>query len=216
MCIRDRIIADFTDIGVSPEKIKKRLERINEVLRVEILNQSAPGLLIDSTHFPLTLLGERVFIMSKGVYKALIKDIRDEWGSAGEVFLYHIGNKVGEDLVETYSWLFRSQPLNKAIENLANFSMNFGFLIPEIVKLDLDRGEVIVRAHASFECELGKGVNKSYSQFVRGIIAGIMRKIFKVENVFVEETRCVAAGDPYCEFEITLKKRVNANKKILE
>lgn len=203
-------VVDFTDVDVSYSEIKREIEEIDEVLEVKVINQLAPGLFADLLHFPVMVNGERAVIMRREIYKAFIKDLRDEWGSAGEVFLYHVGEKIGENVVEVYTKILKLQPQVKKfvkLEDMVKISLTFGYFIPEIVKLNLERGEATIRIYDSFECELGKGENRPYSQLIRGMIAGVTKKVQNTDKVDVEEVKCIAVGDPYCEFQVKAIKQ---------
>ncbi|MGC9095533.1 MAG: V4R domain-containing protein, partial [Candidatus Bathyarchaeia archaeon] len=58
-----------------------------------------------------------------------------------------------------------------------------------------------VALQENFECDLARGQGKAYSQFYRGAIAGIFTQYFKTE-MKAGEAKCIAKGDPYCQFEI--------------
>lgn len=68
---------------------------------------------------------------------------------------------------------------------------------------------VIVKVYGNFECELFGNTGKPEGHLVRGMIAGFVAAIWNVEMNDVEagETRCLAKGDPYCEFEIKKRRR---------
>jgi predicted hydrocarbon binding protein len=52
----------------------------------------------------------------------------------------------------------------------------------------------------NFECE-GQQSDKPNSQFIRGHIAGLFSNMLN-EDLDCRETKCMALGDPYCEFVI--------------
>ncbi|MEM4217644.1 MAG: V4R domain-containing protein, partial [Candidatus Methanomethylicaceae archaeon] len=62
-----------------------------------------------------------------------------------------------------------------------------------------DGGVIVVKD--SFECELGKNSATVYSQFVRGIIAGVLAELFGYGFNVVEE-ECIARGDRVCRFRV--------------
>jgi predicted hydrocarbon binding protein len=74
-----------------------------------------------------------------------------------------------------------------------------GFGKMHVKSLSQDHGEIEVQD--SFECELGRGRVTAYSQFVRGIIAGILAELFGKGFNIVEEG-CIAKGDPVCRFVV--------------
>jgi predicted hydrocarbon binding protein len=49
-----------------------------------------------------------------------------------------------------------------------------------------------------------KGSSEPQSHYIRGVLDGFFSSLFKVE-MEAKETKCIAKGDPYCEFEIKEK-----------
>ena len=64
--------------------------------------------------------------------------------------------------------------------------------------------KIIIRHNKLWECEIQKGlVDKPASYLLRGILTGFFESLLR-KKVLVNETRCVAVGDPYCQFEINI------------
>ena len=61
--------------------------------------------------------------------------------------------------------------------------------------------EATIRIYDSFECELGLESGGPYSHLIRGMLAGVLTVIFN-RRMRAEERKCIASGDPYCEFTI--------------
>jgi predicted hydrocarbon binding protein len=76
-----------------------------------------------------------------------------------------------------------------------------GWGILEYAEINPEAGEAKIRVYQSYECETGKGSEKPYGHFIRGILAGFFANIFEKEAKAVE-TKCIATGDPYCEYVI--------------
>jgi len=88
----------------------------------------------------------------------------------------------------------------EALKVIADFAVARGWCIPEFVEFDEEKPRLVVRLRDLFECRLFKGrKNKPNSHFMRGILAGILEELFGVK-IKVKEEKCVAMGDPYCEF----------------
>ena len=63
-----------------------------------------------------------------------------------------------------------------------------------------------IRVYRCFECECApQKTNKPYSHLVRGMIAGVSTEILGMEMT-AKEIKCIAMGDPYCEFEVYPRK----------
>jgi len=84
--------------------------------------------------------------------------------------------------------------------------MSVGFGVMKVLKISENPPYAHLRVHRCFECECcTKSSDVPYSHLVRGMIAGAFTSVSGVE-MFAREIRCIAEGDPYCEFEITPKK----------
>ncbi len=72
----------------------------------------------------------------------------------------------------------------------------------EVVEASATPPQVVMRVYDCFECELGIGARKPFSNFIRGILAALIAQLFN-GRMEAKELKCVAKGDPYCEFKIT-------------
>lgn len=191
---------DFSQSKTSPEEALKILKSQKYVKNAQIINPSN-GIIYDSYFFPITLEGERVVIFRKPVYEALLNGIRKKFGSAGEAMLYYQGFSIGFEIYDAYVKIAKSERLEDLIEVAKAVNMTLGWGIADKVKVDVEKGTAMLRTYLNFECELGENNGRPYSQFYRGAIAGIFTRFFG-KDVKVTETRCIAKGDPYCEFVV--------------
>lgn len=70
----------------------------------------------------------------------------------------------------------------------------------EIIRYATNPLKIHIRIHDLFECEACRGAKQPYSQLVRGVLAGILTKLYNTK-IAVKELKCIAKGDPHCEFE---------------
>ncbi|RLG61298.1 hypothetical protein DRN86_00220 [Candidatus Geothermarchaeota archaeon] len=124
--------------------------------------------------------------------------LKKRWGSAGASVLYALGHNAGIDSIRQFRRIIRA-PNRELIEFLLMLGRSFGWYTDyELVKLGEKGG--IGRFYDLFECKIVEGkLNKPNSQWMRGFFVGIFDELYRV-RVSVEETRCIAKGDPYCEF----------------
>ena len=75
--------------------------------------------------------------------------------------------------------------------------------IAEDLSASVNYERAIVKVWNNIECSLGKkkNVKKPFSHWLRGLLAGFGTRFFG-KKVSVIETKCIAKGDPYCEFVI--------------
>ena len=70
----------------------------------------------------------------------------------------------------------------------------------------LEKGEEIIgRIENSFEAEYFGESEEPVCRFLTGALTGGSRAIWR-EDVVVEEIKCKAKGDPYCEFKVKLRR----------
>ncbi len=71
----------------------------------------------------------------------------------------------------------------------------------KILKLDLKKPNITFRVWNLMDCSPFKEkMRETTSHYFRGMISGFVSKIAGKDLVFVE-TKCIAKGDPYCEFK---------------
>lgn len=192
---------DFTDSKVQPEKALELVKRKKFVKYAEIIKPSISGMIADTHFFPLVIGDERAVIFRNSILEALFNGVRREFGTAGEAMLYYEGFNVGSQAYETYVRLVGEENFDKLIEAAKVVNMTLGWGIIEVNEINRKRGTALLKIYQNFECAHGKNSGKAYSQFYRGAIAGFFTKLFG-KKVQVEETRCIAKGDPYCEFHV--------------
>jgi len=200
---------DFTDSDVKPETLAMELKALDVVTRVELIRPRYEGFIADTASFPIRMGRRRAIILSESALRGLLIEFRRRLGSGGEAMLYHIGREVGAERARNICEMTErigATGLRDKFDIGVSLLQCMGYGIPEILELRMDPPYLRERLHRCIECELGRGSNRPFSHFVRGIIAGYASELFKI-NMIAEETRCIAIGDPYCEFEVKPRGR---------
>lgn len=193
---------DFSEANISPEQVLNLIKSQSFVVDAKLIKPDRNGIFYDNYFFPLVIAtNQRVVIFRKSIYGDLFTGIRKKFGSAGDVMLYYQGFTIGFNAYDEYVKAAGSENLEDLIEVAKATNMTLGWGIIDNVKVDAKKGTAQLRIYGSFECELGKGSKEPYSQFYRGAIAGMFTRFFGKE-VKVNETKCVAKGDAYCEFTV--------------
>lgn len=191
---------DFTRAKVSPGVFINEIRRRNYVRAINEIKPLMKGLVCD-TSFPLTIFGRRAIILRREVYEGLLTGIREQFGSLGEQMLYYEGFRAGFAGYDMYMELAKGEKL-RLPEILQVMAVILGWGTIREIKIDYERKRAFVSGQNSFECELGYGSPTPYSQFIRGVLAGVFTRFFEV-GMEAKEVKCVAKGDPYCEFVIS-------------
>lgn len=176
---------------------------------VQTIKSKVEGLIADTISNPLLMGGERAIIMRSSGYKGLIKGIRERFGSAGEAFLFYNGVEIGTEYAKSHRYLGQKIGITDPVRIFDDITVSMfncvGYGFAQIFKLTANPPYMLGRVYHSFECELGSGATQPYSRFLRGMIVGVLTTLFDTKMA-VEETKCMAMGDPYCEFEAKPEK----------
>ncbi|MEM3579004.1 MAG: V4R domain-containing protein [Candidatus Bathyarchaeia archaeon] len=198
--------ADLTDADVSIEELAEKIRKIKGVKNVQILYPTAEGFVADYLSVRLLSADDRAIILRRPGYEGLIVGMREQFGTAGEAFLYHIGYDAGMRYGKSHQEFADKLGIKDSIQILRDISMplyiSMGLGKSEIIEARAKPPRAIIRVYECFECELVSGAKKPYSNFIRGIFAGLLAQLFN-KRMEAKELRCIAKGDPYCEFEIT-------------
>jgi predicted hydrocarbon binding protein len=204
------IFLDVTNCDISLEELAEEIERLKAVKEVKAFQQQAEGFIADTVSNMLLAGGERAIIMRRVLCESFIRGIREQFGSAGEAFLYYNGLEMGKNAakrhVEIGNKIGLTDPTQICRRMGATIFTATGFGRMEIEKLTLNPPRAIAHVYNSFECQLApENHKKPYSHFIRGMIAGYLTTVLGI-NMKVEETKCTAKGDPNCTFEAKPEK----------
>ncbi|MEM2281762.1 MAG: V4R domain-containing protein [Candidatus Bathyarchaeia archaeon] len=195
---------EFSRAKATPdEALEILINSYDFVKNAKIIKPQGKGVLFDDFFFPLIAAGERAVVFRRSVYEALFNGVREKFGTAGEAMLYYQGFSVGAEAYTYYVEVAKSSKFEDLVAVAKAINMTLGWGIIDDVSMNPEEGYAKLRIYQNFECELRKGEGRPQSQFYRGAIAGVFARFFG-RDVKVEETRCIAMGDPYCEFEIRI------------
>ncbi|MEM3578790.1 MAG: V4R domain-containing protein [Candidatus Bathyarchaeia archaeon] len=196
---------DFSKAKATPEEALEILTNSYDFVKnAKIIRPQGKDVVFDNYFFPLIVADERAVVFRKSVYEALFNGVREKFGTAGEAMLYYQGFSIGTEIFDHYMKIAKSNMVEDLIEVAKAINLTLGWGVVDDVSIDQEKGCAKLRIYQSFECELGKGKGKPQSQFYRGAVAGIFARFFG-KDVEVNETKCIAVGDPYCEFEVKAK-----------
>ncbi|MEM3642113.1 MAG: hypothetical protein QXH37_09355, partial [Candidatus Bathyarchaeia archaeon] len=152
------IFLDLTDCDVSLEELAEEIERVKAVKEVKAVQQQAEGFIADTISNMLLVGGERAIIMRRVLCESFIRGIREQFGSAGEVFLYYSGLEMGKNAakshVEIGSKIGLTDPAQICSRMGATIFTAIGFGRMGIEKLTLKPPYALAHVYNSFECQL--------------------------------------------------------------
>ena len=203
------IATEMLDPKVSVEEVRAALEGIEDIYRVETVQPQHPQLMVDPYHFPIVdETKTRSIIFSEVDIESLIISFIREYGVGGRAFLYHQGRVTGFRIAEENRRIGAINLID-SLNMLLLKSFAKGRYRGEITYYYYEEGArsgyIAISLYDSWECETAKrhGVRGPASHFERGVIAGLVEACTGRKAV-VEETMCIAKGDPHCEFRVVL------------
>ncbi len=182
------------------DALKKDLRDVSKIeLSPSVWNQ----FIFSRDLFPLMVGDNRAAILDNVFLESLIIGARDSLGEELAASLaYHLGVLAGKQGFERY---YAGKNLSD-VDEVFRFSdailSSYGW--GRILEYEFKKDALIVRVEKLFECEVLKDkVDKPASSFFRGLMEGFASKYFG-SPVVVKETKCIAVGDPYCEFVVSI------------
>ena len=195
------IFADLTGREYLIDDIIRDIRLVNLVDYVRCNSPKFNGLASCNNCYFLTLMKERVVVFRKTLYEIFAKRLREELGSGYTAWLYQLGIALGKSAYRSNKELI-GEDFEKLLKLGSVMFEQVGFGRVKIVEADALKGRVVIRVSDSFECELYKGqTSEPSSFFIKGMLKGYFDELIK-RDVKVIETKCIAKGDPYCEFII--------------
>ena len=194
------IFADFTNAKTSPEEVRKEMEKIKGVERVKSISETVHGLMFDELSFPITTnMGKtRAMVLLVDTLSKALKRIKTKWRTGAEAFLYYLGYDLGYESAQIFRQeikYYREEVLEviKVIQALGwgkieDLTIDFDSKRGGLKIYDLFESKTSIRQFTTVKCH-----------FFRGFLAGFLSQLLET-NIRVFEIRCIAKGDPYCEF----------------
>lgn len=194
-------VCSFTGLNVKPVSILDEIRGVDGVIDVEIIQPIKKGFIIDDRHFPLFSGGVRAVVFRQFIVEGLLKRLREQYGSAFDIILYHQGFETGRVTYKYFKENYCLDSIEEFIKADTAIAKAVGWYELIIEKIDLKNREAEVILKDSFECVMFRDSKTPKSSFTRGFLAGLFTEIFGVKAQ-AYETKCIAMGDLYCEFQV--------------
>ncbi len=195
--------ADFTEAVVNPDRVFDEIRKLKVVLSVEYGAKQIGRIVFPPFHISLNILDRGIIIQRKSWLREINRVIIEELGAGAEALVYHVGFRAGYRVVDYWqkaSGLSGSDLIILAFEAVKVFNWISDY---KIIRLDIDKYDMVFRVWDLMDCAPFRGqLNRPASHYFRGIMSGYISKVFGREIV-LEEKKCIAVGDLYCEFVST-------------
>ena len=195
------IAVDFKDSRTSPREILGRFKDEKEYVKEASIAPHFKNIIYPSKFYPMDIGGMRAILLGLADMKGLVEGIKEELGKkAGESLLYHLGYATGRKLHSIYAAPLKVNEIEEGVILLK--ALVRGERWGEITDYEIKEDKVIIKLEKLWECEIHKNkTNTPSGNYLKGILTGFFRSLLGREPI-VEETKCIAIGDPYCQFEV--------------
>lgn len=193
------LILDLSNSKLKPKDLINEIIKQAGVANVNILERPSKSLIVDTFHYPLVITKKRrLYIFSEDLIAAMIEGLISRLGKEiGETVLFYIGKEFGRgsyDIFSEYKIDEEEIPLSIFYSAQANG------LWTGTINIEKDKARSYIRFFDNFECRVNK--NKGIkSNLIRGMWETILSKFYK-EEIKIEEIKCIALGNDYCEMKI--------------
>jgi predicted hydrocarbon binding protein len=188
---------ESTKTRMDKDWLREFLESCIYVSEVAV-KEGVEGFLTDSLNFPVVWnTGDRAIVMRVGNLQVMLDTIRE---AGGAFVVYEGGFQSGKSTWENLFSTFRPKTKEGLSEVLQIYSA-VGWGRVELLDLSMNKKSAKIRMTDGFECT-GLTSKECCSHYIRGHLAGAMSAFFGIDLKGVE-TKCLAKGDKYCEFELS-------------
>ncbi len=198
------ITADMKGKEQKLAQIVSEVAKIDGVTSVEYEPPLFNGVAIDMWSYPPTFQGQRVLIIRRAISEEML---REGWRRIGPDFAALLYYAYFHGALNLYREYFKKIPRKEDQVNLVKELFRLlGYGIAEVLKVT--ETEARVRIYDSFECRALKNAGEARGGIIRGMIAGWAAGYWNAEygEITIREVKCIAKGDPYCEYIIKRRK----------
>lgn len=193
---------DFSRATKSPQQVLEELKGLDIVLDAR-LEEPKPTP-FESIHFPVLHATTRALILPIGMFWALWDGFERILQHSGlKAVLYNAGKEIGEHAAKKLSRMFNIEG-KELVQALAQVGKATGWGITEFSSINMKKHSATIIVKECFEAVAWRKKPYSVCHWTRGYLAGYMSTVFR-KPVEAAETKCMAKGDPYCEFKIQRK-----------
>jgi len=146
--------------------------------------------------------GERCVILTQARMQEIFSRLSGIFQTGAKVIFFEAGKAAGERFVEDRPKVIKADK-RLFLKTLAQRFMDAGLGRIEIVKFNPEKAEVQFRIWNNFFAELC-GEEPACCSCVEGFVSGVYEQVIG-KTPSIEQTKCAAKGDPYCEWHMTLK-----------
>lgn len=148
------------------------------------------------------MTGERCVVLTEARMQEIFARLSGIFQSGAKVIAFEAGKAAGKRFAEETSDVTKGDK-QMFLEMVTQRFTDAGLGKIEIVDFDAEKAEVTFRIWNNFFAELGSE-RAMYRSCIEGFVVGACEKVISITPK-VTKTKCIADGDPYCEWHMTPK-----------
>jgi uncharacterized protein len=190
--LQDLEDAEIIDWIIDPDDRRRKIYYINSRLLGDVSPKKEIEDEIDQYLQEKVVESDDPLKFFRFMFRSIRVSLMDE-GINIDPILHNAGFKVGE----TFYKKIQAPDMNQFIKNLTTFWETNKLGIIKVKSTD----PIIIQAYDCFECEDLPQIGKTACAFDSGLLEAVFSRYFQ-EKVEVEEVKCYAQGDDYCQFMV--------------
>ena len=147
--------------------------------------------------------GERCVIVMQIRMQDILSRLSEIFQSGASVIIFEASKAAGEQFAKE-----APETAKADIQQLLNITVQrfteAGLGKIEVTEANLEKGEVKFRIWNNFFAEIKNKEEETYCNCIEGFVSGMYEHVMK-KTPNIKKTKCIADGDPYCEWHIALK-----------
>jgi len=148
-------------------------------------------------------LGTDWVLLRVETLNGMMDEVNKTLGTGGSLVWYIAGKGAGRSMVKILRKIPKDrESLEKTFNNFKDLYARWGWGLVKKVLFREKTGELIIRIWDNAFAR-GRHSQVPSCYFVKGYLEGLLETLTG-KHATSEETKCIAKGDSYCEFQITL------------
>lgn len=190
---------DMSRASLSINEIERELRKLDVV--ADVVFQHLSPVPFEVMHFPILHGDTRAVIMPKGIAWSLWEGLENILTPSGFAAVhYHAGKNTGVSIAEHLREKYGLEKKDLILAFTQEMKAT-GWGIIEVHDIDSKRSSGTIIVKECFEAAAWRKKPYNVCHWTRGTLAGFMSTVFG-KNLEVEEVKCLATGNEYCEFKI--------------
>ena len=148
------------------------------------------------------ITGERCIILTQDRMQDIFDRLSGIFHSGATVIAFEAGKAAGKRFVEESAGVTKGDK-QVFLKTVTQRFTDAGLGKIEIAEFDAEKAAVTFRIWNNFFAEL-RSEHAMYRSCIEGFVSAVYEQFMSVTPK-IKKTKCIADGDPYCEWQMTLK-----------